>query len=99
MSRKLWAIFAVSQIIGVGLASYSSRFEVGVGGLREFLWIPAMLLLLPGILLGYATKALDVWGQLARWYDAPFFAVVILLNMGCWSAVHWVVHRRAYSPK
>ena len=59
-----------------------------------------MLLLLPGILLGYAQKRSDVWGQLARWYDAPFFAVVILLNNSvAGRAVHWVVQRRAYSPK
>ncbi len=93
MSRKLWAIFVMSQIIGVSLAFYSSRFQVGVGGVREFLWMPATLVLLPGILFGYAAEALD-FGILSRWYGVPFFAVVVLLNAGCWNVVVLLIQRR-----
>lgn len=94
MSRKLWAIFVILQIIGVSLASYSSRFEVGVGGAREFLWMPAMVALFPGILLGYAADALDVADYLSGWHGAPLFASVVLLNAGCWNLVALLSQRR-----
>ena len=32
MNRKLWMIFFVVQLVGIGLSSYSMRFEAGVGG-------------------------------------------------------------------
>ncbi len=94
MSRKLWAIFVISQIIGVSLAFYSSRFQVGVGGVREFLWMPATLVLLPGILFGYAAEALDFGTRLSRWYGVPFFAIVVLLNAACWNVVVLLIQRR-----
>jgi hypothetical protein len=87
MNRKLWAIFVILQTTGVSLASYSSRFEVGVGGVREHLWVPAMVALLPGVLLGYAAEALDVGNHLNRWHGAPFFLSVVLVNAACWSLV------------
>jgi hypothetical protein len=35
------------------------NFGGGFGGIREFLWMPAAFVLLPGILFGYAAEALD----------------------------------------
>jgi hypothetical protein len=93
MTRKLWAVFLISQIIGVSLFFYSSRFEAGVGGFREFVWIPAMLVLLPGILFGYAADALGLSNGLTRWYGLPFFAVVVLLNAGFWIAIMVLIQR------
>lgn len=94
MGPKLWAIFIVSQILGVSVALYSSRFHVGVGGVREFLWIPATLLLLPGILFGYVADALDFGIRLSYWHAVPFFAVVMLLNVASWNLVVWLIQKR-----
>ena len=93
MGRKLWVIFFVSQIIGVGLASYSSRFQVGIGGVREFLWIPATLLLVPGVLFGYAMDALTSGNRFSHWHGLPFFAMVILLNAAFWNLIVLFVRR------
>ncbi|SRR5713101_3346881 len=99
MGRKLWAIFVISQIIGVSLASYSSRFEVGVGGAREFLWMPAMLLLLPGILFGYAVNALDSGIRLSHWHGLAFFAVVTFLNAAFWNFIVLLVRRLNFKAR
>jgi hypothetical protein len=99
MSRKLWMILAISQIIGVTLAAYSARFEVGAGGVREFLWIPAMIALFPGILLGYVADALGFANYLGHWYGLPFFASVVLLNVGCWNLVGLLSRRRRHLLK
>jgi hypothetical protein len=93
MNRKLCAIFVISQMIGVGLALYLSRFQVGVEGVREFLWMPATFVLLPGILFGYAANELDL-GILSQWYAVPFFAVVVLLNAICWNIIAFLIQRR-----
>lgn len=98
MSRKIWAIFILSQIIGISLCLYSLRFEEGVGGVREYLWIPAMLVLLPGILFGFVADALDI-GIFSRWYGLPFLAVVVLLNTGFWNAVILLIKRSRRSLK
>jgi hypothetical protein len=99
MSRKLWAIFVTSQIIGVGLAFYSSRFQVGVGGVREWLWVPATLVLLPGILFGYAADALDLGFLLSYWHAVPFFAAVVLLNAASWNVVVLLIQGRQRLPR
>jgi hypothetical protein len=94
MGRKVWAIFVILQILGVSMALYSSRFQVGVGGVREFLWIPTTLVLLPGILFGYVADALDVGIRLSYWHAAPFFAVVVLLNVASWNVVVRLIEKR-----
>jgi hypothetical protein len=99
MSRKLWAIFLISQIIGVSLALYASRFEVGVGGVREFLWVPATLVLLPGVLFGFAADALGLEVGLTRWYGLPFFALVAVLNACSWIAIVRLIEKRQCPPK
>ena len=99
MGRKLWAIFAISQILGVSVALYSSRFQVGVGGIREFLWMPATLVLLPGILFGYVADALDFGIRLSYWHAAPFFVVVVLLNVASWNVVVRLIQKRQRSLK
>ena len=91
MRRKLWVIFLVAQGIGVALAFYSSRFQVGAGGVRDLLWMPALLVLLPGVLIGYVADALGA--QLTLWYGLPFFAAVILINAACWNAVALLVQK------
>ncbi len=93
MSRKLWVVFVISQIIGVSLALYSSRFEVGAGGAREFLWIPAALLLLPGILFGYIANVLS-FRIFNLGSSAAFYVVVVLLNAASWYAVVSIVRNR-----
>jgi hypothetical protein len=85
-------VFVVSQVIGVALAFYSMETEVGVGGVREFLSIPPLILLFPGWLLGYAALALDL-NQLDRWYGAPFFASVVVVNAVCWNLVAALIQR------
>ena len=89
MSRRLWAMFFVSQVVGVSLASYSARFQVGVGGVREFLWIPAMVLLLPGVFVG----------AVSSWPELPFFVVVVIINAGCWTAVVVLVQKTLRARK
>jgi hypothetical protein len=96
MSRKLWMMFVIVQGVGVALAFYSSRFQVGVGGVRDLLWIPAMLVLLPGVVIGHVADALDFGGRLTLWYGLPFFAVVILINAACWNAIALLVQRRQH---
>lgn len=93
MNRKLWLIFAIVQLIGVGLALYSSRFEVGATRFREFLWIPATLFLLPGILCGYVANALSV-RALDFGGGALFYAIVVLLNAAFWYTVASLVRKR-----
>jgi len=84
MSRRLWTIFLVSQVVGVSLASYSARFQVGVGGVREFLWIPAMVLLLPGVFVG----------TVSSWPELPFFALVVIINAGWWNVVTLLIQKK-----
>ena len=57
-----------------------------------------MVVLFPGIMLGYAADALDVGNQLSRWYGAPFFALVVLMNAGCWNLVMLLIQRRRRPP-
>lgn len=95
MSRKLWVMFVTSQAIGAGLAFFSSRLQVGVGGARELLWIPAILILLPGILLGYAADALDFGIRMGSWYGLPFFVIVVIINAACWNVIVLLVRRWA----
>ena len=85
MSRKTWVVFAAFQVIGVALFAYCSRFEAGASAVCEVLWIPTMVLLFPGWLLGYAAVALDLEGQLGRPYAAPFLASVVVVNAVCWT--------------
>ena len=96
MSRRLWVMFVTSQAIGAGLAFFSSRFQVGVGGTRDLLWIPAMLILLPGVLIGYAADAFDFGIRMGSWYGLPFFVVVVLVNAACWNAIIFFVRRRRH---
>ena len=76
------------------MALYSSRFEVGAGGAHEFLWLPAMLLLLPGLLIGYVADGLNFSNVLGRWYGAPLFVIVVLVNAACWNGVILLTRRR-----
>ena len=89
MSRRLWTIFLVSQVVGVSLASYSARFEVGTGGVREFLWIPAMVLLLPGVFIG----------TVSSWPELPFFALVVIINAGWWNVVTLLIQNKVRARK
>ena len=91
MGRRLWMAFVIAQVIGVSLATYSSRFEVGLGGAREFLWIPATLVLFPGIFLGYGINAIGI--RLDYWYGLPFYAAIVLVNAGFWSIVVLMIRR------
>ena len=79
----------MSQVIGVSLASYSVRFQVGVGGVREFLWIPAMVLLLPGVFVG----------EVRSWPELPFFALVVIINAGCWNLVALLAEKKLRARK
>ncbi|HEV8525844.1 MAG TPA: hypothetical protein VGQ71_15220, partial [Terriglobales bacterium] len=85
---------ATTQLVGIGLGFYSTQFHVGIGGLRDFLWIPAVLLLLPGILLGYGIGTLDSLGKLAGWYGIAFFLAVVLINAVSWNALALVLRSR-----
>ena len=85
MSRKMWLVFTAIQLIGIGLGVFSMQYEVGIGGIREYLWIPAVVMLFPGILLAWGIGALDVMSRLGRWHGAPFFLIAVLCNIGFWT--------------
>jgi hypothetical protein len=94
MTRKVWLIFAVMQLAGVALAFLSMQFEVGTGGWRDILWIPATILLTPGILAGFFANALGSSRVFSNWYGTPVMMVVVLSNAIAWSIVSLVVLRR-----
>jgi hypothetical protein len=94
MSRKVWLIFGVMQLAGVALVFLSMRFEVGTGGWREILWIPATLLLFPGVLFGFLNQLLGLSRVLSNWDGTPFMMIVVLINAIAWSTVAVVVARR-----
>ena len=87
MRRRMWLVFGVMQLIGVGLAVLSMQYEVGAGGIREYLWIPAAVMLLPGVLLAWGLGTLDMMSSLGRWHGAPFFLIVVLCNVSVWTLV------------
>jgi hypothetical protein len=84
--------FSYFAIRGSWAGTYSLRFEVGIGGIREHLWIAAMTFLFPGILFGLAS-ALDIGTYLFGWSGIPFLMSVVLLNLAVWTVIALSIRR------
>lgn len=96
--KKYWLTFVCTQVVGVLLAIYSMSLEVGIGGWREFVWIPAGFLLLPGVLLPLAAGGLDVSAWLGRWYSVPLFTLAVAVNCASWAVAYVARKRKSRVP-